>query len=103
MLRRSCLKNESTIKVKITGNGTQVSRSMHVLVLAFTILDGNENLSLPSGNHVIAMFNAEEKFKKSLHTNPVGDATGISTITGRISRKTITTVYGRLDIAKAKT
>ena len=56
-------KNESTIKVKITGDGTQVSCSMHVLVLAFTILDGNENPNSPSGNHVIAMFNAEEKYE----------------------------------------
>ena len=57
------LKNESTIKVKITGDGTQVSCSMHVLVLAFTILDGNENPNSLSGNHVIAMFNAEEKYE----------------------------------------
>ena len=32
------LTNESSIKVKITGDGTQVSHSMHILVLAFTIL-----------------------------------------------------------------
>ena len=57
------LKNESTVKVKITGDGTQVSRSMHVLVLVFTSLDGNENPNSPSGNHVIAMFNAAEKYE----------------------------------------
>ena len=50
------LKNKSIIKVKINGDGTQVSCSMHVLVLAFTILDGNENPNSPSGKHVIAMF-----------------------------------------------
>ena len=57
------LKNESSIKVKITGDGTKVSRSMHILVLAFTILDGNENPNSPTGNHVIAMFNTQEKYE----------------------------------------
>lgn len=56
-------KNESTVKVKITGDGTQVSRSMHVLVLAFTILDGDENPNSPSGNHIISMLNAQEKYE----------------------------------------
>ena len=49
--------------MKITGDGTQVSRSMHTLVLAFTILDGNENPNSPTGNHVIAMFNTQEKYE----------------------------------------
>ena len=57
------LKNESSVKVKITGDGTQVSRSMHTLLLAFTILDGNENPNSPTGNHVIAMFNTQEKYE----------------------------------------
>ena len=56
-------KNESSVKVKITGDGTQVSRSIHTLVLAFTILDGNENPNSPTGNHVIAMFNTQEKYE----------------------------------------
>ena len=57
------LKNESFVKVKITGDGTQVSRSMHTLVLAFTMLDANENPNSPTGNHVIAMFNTQEKYE----------------------------------------
>ena len=40
--------------MKITGDGMQVSCSMHALVLAFTILDGNENPNLPSSNHTIS-------------------------------------------------
>ena len=54
---------ESSVKVKITGDGTQVSCSMHILVLAFTILDGNENPNSSSGNHTIAMLNAQEKYE----------------------------------------
>ena len=36
---------------------------MHVLVLAFTIFDGNENPNSPSGNHIISMLNAQEKYE----------------------------------------
>ena len=36
---------------------------MHTLVLAFTILDVNENPNSPTGNHVIAMFNTQEKYE----------------------------------------
>ena len=61
------LVNESTINVKITGDGTQVSRSMHILVLAFTILDGNANPNSPSGSHTIAMLNAQEKYECLSH------------------------------------
>ena len=37
------LTNKSSIKVKVTDDGAQVSHSMHILVLAFTISDGSEN------------------------------------------------------------
>ena len=40
---------------------------MHILVLAFTILDGNANPNLPSGNHTIAMLNAQEKYEHLSH------------------------------------
>ena len=36
---------------------------MRVLVPAFTVLDGNENPNSPTGNHVIAMFNTQEKYE----------------------------------------
>ena len=35
---------------------------MHILVIAFTILDGCENPNSPNGNHVIAMLNAQENY-----------------------------------------
>ena len=36
---------------------------MHILVIAFTILDGSENPNSPGGNHVIAMLNAQENYE----------------------------------------
>ena len=56
------IKDEPYIAVKLTGDGTKVSRSMHILVIAFTILDGCENPNSPNGNHVIAMLNAQENY-----------------------------------------
>ena len=53
--------------VKIIGDGTQVSQSMHILVLAFTILEGNANPNSPSGNHTNAMPNAQEKYEYLSH------------------------------------
>ena len=57
------IKDDTCIRVKITGDGTQVSRSMHILVIAFTIIDGTENPNSPVGNHVIALLNAQEKYE----------------------------------------
>ena len=37
---------------------------MHVLVIAFTILDGLENPNSPGGNHVIAMLNSQENYEQ---------------------------------------
>ena len=57
------IKEEPHIRVKITGDGTKVSRSMHILIIAFTILDGSENPNSPGGNHVLAMLNCQEKYE----------------------------------------
>ena len=57
------IKDDTCVRVKITGDGTNVSRSMHILVIAFTILDGSENPNSPGGNHVIALLNAQEKYE----------------------------------------
>ena len=56
------IKEEPLIRVKITGDGTKVSRSMHILVIAFTTLVGLENPNSPCGNHVIAMLNSQENY-----------------------------------------
>ena len=50
------------IKVKITGDGTCVSRSMHIVVIAFTIIGSKENPNSPGGNHVLALVNTDENY-----------------------------------------
>ena len=57
------IKDEPYVAVKITGDGTKVSRSMHILVIAFTVLDGMENPNSPIGNHVIALLNSQENYE----------------------------------------
>ena len=52
----------STIKVKITADGTQVSKSLHPLVVAFTIIDEGENPNSADDNHVIALIHCQEKY-----------------------------------------
>ena len=56
------IKEESCIRIKITGDGTKVSKSMHIPVIAFSILEGNENPNSPTGNHVIALLNCAESY-----------------------------------------
>ena len=59
------IKDEACIRVKLTGDGTWVSRSMHLVVIAFSILNvGNQNPNLPGGNHAIALVNTEEKYEQ---------------------------------------
>ena len=61
--KKPSIKDNTCIRVKITVDGTQVSRSMHILVIAFTILDGSENPNSPGGNHIIALLNSQEKYE----------------------------------------
>jgi len=59
------IEDEACIRVKLTGDGTRVSRSMHLVVIAFSILNvENENPNSPGGNHVIALVNTEEKYEQ---------------------------------------
>ena len=48
------------IKVKIITDGTCISRSMHAIVIAFTIIEDEASPNSPRGNHSIALLNAEE-------------------------------------------
>ena len=52
----------ANIGVKITGDGTCVSRSMHAIVIAFTVIEDRENPDSPRGNHTIALLNAGEDY-----------------------------------------
>jgi len=53
-----------SICVKITGDGTVVSRSLHLVAVAFSIFDvEEENHNAPSGNHTIALLNTTEDYE----------------------------------------
>ena len=52
------------ICVKITGDGTSISRSVHLVVIAFSLIDfKEENPSSPYGCHVIALINTTEDYE----------------------------------------
>ena len=55
---------QSVIQVKITGDGTYVSRGMHILVIAFTLVNIKleECPNSPRGNHVLALINTTEDY-----------------------------------------
>ena len=48
------------VKVKITGDGTCVSCSMHVIVIAFAIIGSKESPNSSRGNDVLALVNTNE-------------------------------------------
>ena len=50
------------VRVKITGDGTVVSRSLHVVVIAFSLMVDEEIPTSPNGNHAIALINATEDY-----------------------------------------
>lgn len=56
------IKESPFVKVKITGDGTCVSRSMHVVVIGFTIIGTKEFPNSPGGNHVLALINTNENY-----------------------------------------
>ena len=55
-------KENSVVRVKITGDGTRISQSMHCVVNAFTILREVASPNSPSGNHTIAILNTTENY-----------------------------------------
>ena len=54
----------ANIHVKITGDGTCISHSMHAVVIAFTVIEDGENPNSPCGNHTIVLLNAGEDYNK---------------------------------------
>lgn len=58
----SSFNQNSNLKVKITGDGTSVSRSMHCVVIAFTIIRDVASPNSPGGNHTIAILNTTENY-----------------------------------------
>ena len=57
----SCTEN-SVVSVNVTGDGTRISKSMHYVVIAFTILREVASPNSPSGNHIVAILNTTENY-----------------------------------------
>ena len=53
-----------TVRVKVTGDGTQISRNLHTVVIAFAVIDNEANPSALCGNHVLAILNIQEKYEE---------------------------------------
>ena len=52
--------------MKITGDGTVVSRSLHLVVIAFSFIIDEESATSPSGNHAIALINTNEDYDNEI-------------------------------------
>ena len=60
--KRNLFSHNGTVRVKITGDGTQISRNLHTVVAAFTIVEEGANPASSSGNHALAIVNVQEKY-----------------------------------------
>ena len=54
------------LKVKITGDDTSISCSIHLVVIAFTLVENEPQPNSPKGNHVIALINTTEDYENLL-------------------------------------
>ena len=54
---------EKRVRVKLTGDGTNIGRKLHVVAFAFTILEEGAKAYGPAGNHCIAILKEPEKYE----------------------------------------
>ena len=55
-------KQNQNIRVKLTGDGTSISRSMHCVVIAFSVIREGANPNSPGGNHTVDILNTTEAY-----------------------------------------
>lgn len=53
----------SKLNVKLSGDGTNVARSLHVINFTFTLLEEVESRNSPSGNHTLAIIKVPEDYE----------------------------------------
>lgn len=58
----SPLIRDKKVRVKLTGDGTNIGKHLHVVNFAFTILDEGDLAYSSAGNHCIAIFKEPEKY-----------------------------------------
>lgn len=56
--------NPSKVRVRLSGDGTSVARSMHVVNFTFTILEELDQRNSPTGNHPLAILKIPEKYEE---------------------------------------
>ena len=54
---------DQVVKVKLTGDGTSVSRSVHLLVIAFMVIQDGVVTNSPSDHYTIALVNSTENYE----------------------------------------
>ena len=55
--------NNRKIRVKLTGDGTNIGKQLHVINFAFTILDEGDKAYSTAGNHCIAIIKQNESYE----------------------------------------
>ena len=53
------------VRIKLTGDGTQIARGLNVVIFAFTILEKDLNPTSAHGSHPVAIIRTTETFDKS--------------------------------------
>ena len=77
------LEPSETIRVKLTGDGTYIAKHIHVVNMAFTILNEGPLASSPTGNHSIAIMQVPENYDSlsSCLTDIVKEASELKSVT----------------------
>ena len=55
-------KQNQNIRVKLTGDGTSISHSMHCVVIAFSVIREGANPNSSGGNHTVDILNTTEAY-----------------------------------------
>ena len=59
-----------TIRIKLTGDGTQIGRELNEVNIAFAIVDEGETAQSVNNNYSIAIVKIEESYKTKLVLSP---------------------------------
>ena len=54
---------DKKIRIKLTGDGTKIGKRLHVVNVAFTLLDEGEKAYSAAGNHCIAIIKEPESYE----------------------------------------
>ena len=79
------LSEDEVVQVKLTGDGTNIGRTFHVINVAFLVLNDLSVVSSPNGNQSLAIFKISEDYDSfhQLLTDLLEEASAIQSINGR--------------------